>query len=540
MTPEPVNYPGAVFDPERVDLVLSVFQRLRHTQGQWAGRPLRPDPWQICYILAPIFGWVSLNTDETDPLIEPFYSRIIRKAWVEVPRKNGKTTLAGGVAAYLTTADGEPGAQVYAVAAGTRQAKYCFDPVKAIAEKSPDLSPYVRITTERIHHTPSGSFFTAVSSIAQLLHGANVHGAIVDEVHVHKNGDVIDAVETGMGARRQPLMLLITTADDSRQDTVYDQRRRRIEQLADGVFSDPSTFGVVWAADKEANAFRESTWKASNPGYGVSPTRTFMKSAALQAQQSPANLSNFLRLHLNRRTKQETVYLEMAAWDDCSREFTEEDLAGQLCYGGLDLSNTSDLCALCWVFPQEDKSYRAIWRLWVPEGGPTPANGLYSLNRRTSGNAQAWVDQKFLTATPGNVADYEYIKKQIKEDLTKFRVKELGYDPWNASTVVAELAADGVPMVEVRQGFASMSAPTKELQKLTRGGPTDPRFYHGTNPVVRWTVDNFAVDMDPQGNVKPARDKASDKIDPVVAAIIALNSAIRNAEPEYDILESVR
>lgn len=538
MTPEPVNYPGAVFDPERVDLVLSVFQRLRHTQGQWAGRPLRPDPWQICYILAPIFGWVALNTDELDPLIPPFYSRIIRKAWIEVPRKNGKTTLAGGIAAYMTTADGEPGAQVYAVAAGTRQAKYCFDPVKAIAMKSPDLAPYVRITTERIHHTPSGSFFAAVSSIAELLHGANVHCAIVDEVHVHKNGDVLEAVETGMGARRQPLMLCITTADDSRQDTVYDQRRRRIEQLAEGIFEDSSTFGVIWAAEPEQNAFRETTWKSSNPGYGVSPTRTFMKSAALQAQQSPANLSNFLRLHLNRRTKQEVVYLEMGAWDASEIEFDESDLEGKVCYGGLDLSNTSDLCALCWVFPWEG-GFRAIWRLWVPEGGPQPANGLYALNRRTSGNAQAWVDQGFLKVTPGNVADYDFIKEQILTDLKSFKVRELAYDPWNATQVVSDLMANDAPMIEHRQGFASMSAPTKEMQKLTRGGPNDPRFFHSKNPVVRWTVDNFAVEMDAQGNVKPSRAKASDKIDPVVAAIMGLNSAIRNAEPDYKLEDSV-
>ncbi|PZR71726.1 MAG: terminase [Candidatus Dormiibacter spiritus] len=533
LTPEPTDYPGAVFDFDRVDLVRDVFQCLRHTQGEWAGRPLKPDPWQVAYILAPVFGWVAPN--DAGQLV-----RIIRKVHIEVPRKGGKTTLAGGIATYLTCADGEQGAQVYAVATGKQQARYCFDPVKAIAEKSPDLGPFVKITADRIVHTSSASYFAVVASIADLLHGANVHGAIVDELHVHKDGKLVEAVETGMGARQQPLMVTITTADDSRQTTVYAQRRERIEQLARGAFKDPSTFGVIWAADPKALAgdleypFQESTWRRANPGYGISPTRRFMVDAAAQARQSPANLASFLRLHLNLRTKQDTRYLDLGAWDANLGEVSEESLTGCECYGGLDLASTGDLCALCWDFPDGEGGHRALWRLWIPEGGSSPPTGLVSLDLRTAGSASIWARQGLLTVTPGNVADYSYIRNAINQDRARFSVQELAYDPWNSTQLVNDLLADGAPMVQVRQGFASMSPPTKELQRLLLEG--SGRYLHGANPAVRWQVDNFAVEMDAAGNVKPSRKNASDKIDAVVSALMALDRAMRHegaGEPAF-------
>ena len=511
MTLEPRDYPGAVFDPERVDRVLNVFSRLRHTQGEWAGRPLNPDPWQVAYLLAPVFGWVAPDERGTS-------ARIIRKVWVEIPRKGGKTTLAGGIAAYLTTADGEPGAQVYAVAAGKQQARYCFDPVKAIATKSPDLGPHVRITADRIIHTASSSYFTVVSSIAELLHGANVHGAIIDELHVHKDGALVEAIETGMGARRQPLMVSITTADESRQTTVYAQRHERIEQLARGAFKDASTFGVIWAADPADDPFLEATWRKANPGFGISPTRRFMVDAAAQAQQSPANLASFLRLHLNIRTKQDVRYLDLKAWDRNRADFSEPDLAGLECYGGLDLASTKDLTALCWDFPDADGGHRAIWRLWLPE------DELADFNRRTAGAGSVWVRQGWLKLTPGNAVDYGFIRQVINEDRAKFGVRELAIDRWNSSQIVTDLQGDGLTVIPMGQGFASMSSPTKELQRLILQGC----YHHRGDSAVRWQVDNFAVEMDAPGNVIPSKKKAADKIDALAAAIMALDRAIRH------------
>src|SRR5690242_19265622 len=206
-TPEPRTVKGARFDPERVDKVLAAMKHLRHTKGQWAGQPLVPDPWQVAYVLAPVFGWVRLTDGG-------LWARIVTSLYVDVPRRNGKTTLSGGIAMYLTAADGEDGAEVYALAAGKEQARKTFDPVKAIAEKSPAVGPNVKCLADKIVHKRSVSFFQVVSSVADLMHGANVHGAIIDELHVHKKPDLVETVETGTGSRHQPLVTIITTADE--------------------------------------------------------------------------------------------------------------------------------------------------------------------------------------------------------------------------------------------------------------------------------------------------------------------------------------
>jgi phage terminase large subunit-like protein len=513
LTPDASVVPGAMFDPARVDRVLQALSLLRHTQGKWAGRPLRPDPWQVAYIIAPVFGWVRQN-DDGDIV------RVVRSLYVDIPRKNGKTSIAGGLAVYLTCADDEPGAQVLAVAAGKDQARYCFDPIKALAEKSPALAPYCRPTASRVVHVPTSSYFAVVSSLADLLHGANVHGAIIDELHIHKTPDVVEAVETGTGSRRQPLVITITTADDGRQGTIYARKRERIEQLARGALTDPSVYGVVWAADPEAEGydpFDEATWAVANPGYGISPTREYLRSAAAEAQQSPAQLAIFLRLHLGIRTKQQTKYLDLGAWDANQAALDEAALAGRQCFGGLDLASTSDLCALCWDFPDWEGGHEAIWRLWAPEAA------LQALDRRTAGQASVWVRDGWLTLTEGNVVDYGHIRQQVNRDRAAFLVRGIAYDRWNATQLVTDLMGDGATMIPAGQGFSAMNGPTKELQRLLLDG----RYRHGPNACLRWQVDNFAVEMDASGNVKPSKAKAGDKIDGLVASVMALDQVMR-------------
>lgn len=520
-TPSPREAPGAMFDPERVDQVLRAFHLLRHTQGKWAGKPLDPDPWQVAYILAPVFGYVRWD-DEAEG-----YVRIVRKLYVEVPRRNGKTTLSGGIAVYLMAGDGEAGAQVYAVATNERQARFTFDPIRQIAERAPALKGNVKAFTKKITHPASGSYFTVVSSIAEAMHGANVHGAIIDELHVHKTPDLVETVETGTGSRRQPLVVTITTADDSRQGSIYDRKRGYVEQLARGALHDPDTYGVVWGADPEADPFSEDTWRAANPGYGVSPSAAYLRGAAAEAKQSPADLAKFQRLHLGLRTKQETKYLQLEDWDRNASMVDERRLAGREAYGGLDLSATSDLTSLCWLFPDDERGgFDALWRVWTPE------ERLKNLDKRTAGEASVWVRQGLLHTTPGNVVDYDFIKAQIERDMDAFDVRSLGYDPWNASQLTNDLMELGAPMVKVRQGFATMSPPTKELQRLLLAGTAEkPLLRHGGNACVRWQVDNFAVAMDPAGNCKPAKDKAGDKIDAVAALITALSEAMTREAP---------
>jgi phage terminase large subunit-like protein len=519
-TPEPGEVlDEAVFDPGRVDRLLQSFGLLVHTQGRWAGRPLKPDPWQVAYYLAPVFGWVRFDEDAQ------VWVRVIRTAEADLSRKNGKTTLAGGVATYLTCADGEMGAQVLAVAASKDQAQYCFRPVKQIAESSPALKPHVKAMATRIVHTMSGSYFAVVASVGDLLHGANVHGAVIDELHVHKTRDVVDAVETGTGARTQPLIVIITTPDEGRPGTIYAEKREYLEKLARKVIVDPSFYGVVWGFDSEReladlglSPFDEAAQKVANPGYGISPTKAFLEAEALKAQESPANLARYLRLHLGIRTKQTTRYIRLDDWDRCPKDpIDEATLAGRDCHGGLDLASVSDLTALCWLFPDpEAGSYTGVWRFWLP------SDALEDLNRRTAGAADTWVRDGWLHLTPGAVLDTGAVSLQIDTDAQTFAVKTLGYDRWGASEVTRKASDAGMTLVPIGQGYASLSAPLKELLRLVLVG----RLNHGGNPVLRWCVDNLAVAMDPAGNVKPDKAAAADKIDGVAALVNALKECM--------------
>ena len=514
-TPEPVGADGAKFDPARVDHVLRVFSHLRHTQGEWAGRPLKPDPWQVAYFIAPVFGWV--REDDHGQLV-----RIIRRATMDVPRKNGKTTTAGGIAIDLTTADDESGAQVYALAAGKDQARFCFDPVKALAEQAPALKPHVRALANRIVHPRTASFFAVVASVADLMHGANVHGAIVDELHVHKKPDLLHAVESGTGSRRQPLIVVITTADDGRPETIYAKRRERLEDLADGVLEDPTVYGVIWAADEDDDPFVERTWKKANPGYGISPTRAFMESAALEARQSPTDQAKFLRLHLGIRTSMDGAkYLKPDEWIACKAEVDLDALKAHAVFGGLDLSSTTDLAGMALVFPEDDGTYTFAWHFWVPK------EGIAERERRDRVPYRQWVKQGFITATDGDVTDYDRMRKDIGEWRARLpRLKQMGFDPWNATQLVGQLKQDGFDMIEVPQTLTRLTDPTKELQRLVIA----KRLRHDGNPVVKWMANNTVTRSDINGNIRPDKKASADRIDGIVAAIMALDQVLRVPE----------
>jgi phage terminase large subunit-like protein len=510
-TPEPgeLGMPGVRFDPERVDKVVKSFGLLRHTKGKWSGAPLRPDPWQVAYILAPTFGWVRWDEDAER------FVRVIRELYVDIPRKNGKSTLLGGIAIYMTAADGESGAEVIAAATTTAQAGFVFAPVKAMCDKAPALKGHLKAYAGKIVHPASSSYFQAISSVADAQHGANIHCAVIDELHVHKSPDLVDTLETGTGSRDQPLVAAITTADDGRPGTIYERKRKRVEQLAARLLTDATTYGVVFAAEADDDPFAEATMRKANPGFGISPTRAYLVKEAAKAKDSPADLAKYQRLHLGLRTKQETRYLQLGPWDETAGMVDELKLAGKACHGGLDLASVNDITALCWDFPDGDR-HEAIWRFWLPE------DRLIDLNRRTAGNAADWVKQGFLRTTPGNVIDNDFIVAAILKDADRFDVQTLGYDRWGATDVVRRLTDEGVTCVPIGQGYSSLSSPLKELLRLVLAG----RYQHGGNPVMRWMVDNLAVRMDPAGNVKPDKATAADKIDGVAAAVNALKECM--------------
>ena len=525
-TPEPRDYPGAIFDPAKVDRVISGLRRLRHTKGKWAGLPLNPDPWQVAYFIAPVFGWVAPDDDGK-------YLRIIHNAMLDVPRKNGKTSIAAGIAIYLAFADGERGAEVLAVAGSRDQAGNAYRPAKLIAEKSPALrAAGVRPLVAQLVRESDGSFFKAVASVGDLIHGANIHAAIVDELHIHKTSDVLDSVESGTGARSQPLVIIITTPDDGRPNSVYASKRGYIEKLASGTLKNPRQYGVIFAADESDDPFIEATWRKANPGYGVSPTAAFLEGESRRAQDSPATFARFQRLHLGIRTRQATRYILLSEWDRNAGMVAEGKLLGRVAYGGLDLGNTSDLTSLCWIFPDASGGHDVLWRFWAPE------DRIADLDKRTANSATAWRRQGLLRVTPGNVTDYEWVQQQIMADLKAFRAVELGFDPWNATDLVNRLNGDGAPMTQVRQGYASLSPPLKEVKRLLMEGTTEkPMLRHGGNPITRWMIDNLAVAMDPSGNVKPDRSQASDKIDGVSALVTGMARAMFHQPPKTSAYE---
>lgn len=519
-TPEPRAVRGAVFDPALVDAVIAALRCLRHTQGKWAGRPLEPDAVQVAYVIAPIFGWVRPRGGRM--------VRIIRDAYVEMPRKGAKTTLISGLAMVLAFADGEAGAQVILGAASRDQAGQAYRPLVAVARSSRVLlDAGVKALRAQIEQESSGSTIKAVSSRGDLAHGANVSAGLVDELHVHRSPDLLEAIESGTGAREQPLVFIITTADDGQTTSVYAQRRRLIEQLAERTLKAPTMYGVVFAADESDDPFAESTWAKANPLYPVTPSREFMQAAADKAQANPAALASFLRLHLGIRAKMGKAFFDLTKWDRNASLLDEDALAGREAFGGLDLASVSDLTALVWLFPNHP-GYDVLCRFWMPE------EALPALDAATARSASGWVKDGWITLTPGDVTDYDFIKAQLLRDLDTFDVQGIGFDRWNSSQLVIDLQAEDAPMEKVGQGVLSLSAPLKELNRLVLTGTAEaPMLRHGGNPVLRWMADNLRPYMDAAGNIKPDKARSMNKIDGISAATTALFVAMNN-EPQIE------
>lgn len=527
--PSPRTVPGAMFDPARVDKVIKALSALKHTKGRWAGRPLKPAAIQVAYIIAPIFGWVR-PADGEEKKKHPRMVRIIREAYVEMPRKGAKTTLSSGLGVYLAFGDGEPGAEVIFGAASRDQAGQSFKPVAALVKASPMMQRAgVKARAHDIVQALTSSELKVVSSRGDLAHGANVHGALVDELHVHKNDGLLEAIETGTGARDQPLVMIITTADDGQTTTVYAEKRSYIERLAKGVLKSPSRYGVVFAASANDDPFAETTWKKCNPLYPETPSRAYMQAQAEKAASSPIQLESFLRLSLGIRSKASKAFFSLTKWDANASMVDELKIRGYRCYGGLDLATTRDITALVWLFPAEDGTYDVLPRFWVPE------ESLVDLDARTSRNASGWVQKGWLKVTPGDVTDYNFIKKQILKDSTNFEIDTLGYDGWNSSQLVLDLDQAGVPVARVPQTVSALSAPLKELERLVlRGTTAEPLLRHGGHPVLRWMADNTRVYQDSNGNIKPDKEKSTEKIDGISALNMAMALCMGNEDQVVD------
>jgi phage terminase large subunit-like protein len=306
---------GATFDVARVKRALKALSAFRHTKGRWAGLPLSLTggglaPWQVVWIIAPVFGWVRYD-DEAGQVV-----RVVRAVWVEIPRKNGKSTIIAGVLNVLFVADDEPGAEVYAAAASLEQAGRIYDDAKRMILTAAAARKRVEILKAVMRDRTRQGIFRVLSRVAETAHGLNVSAAGIDEIHVHKSRALIDAIETGTGARAQPLVIFITTADEAVEGSIYDEKHAYTEKVSSGIVDDPSHYGVIWAAEDTDDPHDEATWRKANPGLGVSPTLAYIRKESEKARTTPSYFPTFCRLHLNRRTRAQRRLIDLKKWGD--------------------------------------------------------------------------------------------------------------------------------------------------------------------------------------------------------------------------------
>lgn len=483
---------------------------LVHCDGEWANKPFILLPWQSDMV-SRLFG--TINEDG---------SRQYRTCYCEIPRKNGKSETAAAIALFLLFADEEPGAQVYGAAGDRDQASIVFRVAAEMVRRAPVLAKRAQVvdSVKRIAVPATASFYRAIPADAAGSHGFNASGVVVDEVHVQPNRDLIDVLNTSTGARRQPLSFYITTAGYDKQSICWELHDYACK-VRDRVIDDPSFLPVLYAAGEQDDWKAEATWRAANPSLGQTVKLEYLERECKRAQEVPAYENTFRRLHLNQWTAQETRWLPVDKWDACKGEIDWEQYRGRRCYAGLDLSSTTDLSAFALLFPEEDGSCVVRAWHWMPE------EAMAERERRDRVPYSLWARQGWITPTPGNVVDYDYIEAQLADLAEQYEIAECGYDPWNAMQLVLWLQDKGMEMVPVRQGFASLSAPTKELEKLVLGR----RLRHDGNPLLRWEVDCVTVASDPAGNVKPVkpeRIKSAGRIDGVAALVDAIFATIRH------------
>ncbi|MFD4833757.1 terminase large subunit [Streptomyces uncialis] len=510
--------PGAYFDVAAARRAIKAIERFRHTKGRWGGTRLKLSPWQKVWIIAPVFGWLAYDPELGRAV------RVIRSAWIEVPRKAGKSTLSSGIGLVLLLADREIGAEVYAAAGSLPQAERVFDDAKRMALTSRAVRGRVDVLRGVIKVPRTGGVFRALSKIAETAHGLNVSGAIVDEVHVHKRRDLIDAIETGTGARDQPLIIYITTADEGTEGSIYDEKHTYTRRCAEDIVNDPAHYGVIWAADEKDDPYAESTWRKANPGLGVSPSLAYMRREAAKAKSTPSYFATFCRLSLNRRMRSASRWLTISLWDENDGTVDETRFRGRRAWGGVDLSAVSDLSA--WVLAVESRTPGAeldiISRFWLPE------ERADELEQQLQVPIRQWAADGLLTLTEGDAIDYDAIERQIVADCRRLDVQRISYDRMFAGQLVQriERKTRGVDVVPVAQTYLGMSPGCKELERLLREG----RIRHGGHPVLRWNASVVEVYRDGNDNmrpVKPDRDKSTARIDGVVAAVMALDGYVR-------------
>jgi phage terminase large subunit-like protein len=494
------------FDVKAAEKICAFIECLPNIKGKWGGSALVLGPWQ-CFILCVVFGWLRVDNGK----------RRFRTAYNEFPRKQGKSTLTSGIGLYLLTEDAEEGAEVYSAATTRDQARIVFADAQAMARRTPDLREHygLAVNAHNINVLRTSSKFEALSSEGDTLDGLNVHGALIDELHAHKTRAVWDVIETATGAREQSLLWAITTAGSNKTGICYEQRTY-VTRLLEGVFADETYFGVIYTIDDDDDWTLESSWRKANPNYSVSVMADDFARLAQKAMQMPAAVNNFLTKRLNVWVNADAGLFDMKAWQECGDpKLRPDDLAEYPCYIGVDLGFVDDIAAVVKVFMRDGVPH-VFGRYYLPE--ETVAD---SRNSQYSG----WHRMGRIIGTDGNVTDEERIIDDLADDLSKYDIKELAFDPYNALKITNPLLKRGVPesrLLAFPQTVGMMSPATEGLMKRIRAR----EIRHDGCPVMSWSLSNVVGHFDAKDNVYPKKERPENKIDPAIALIMATSRAL--------------
>jgi phage terminase large subunit-like protein len=494
------------------------FSLLPHSKGKWAGKPFELSPWED-FIIRSIFGWLWIETN----------FRRFRIAYVCVPKKNGKSTLAAGIGNYLLVADEEPGAEIYTAATKMDQARIIHSEAIRMVKNS-ELREVVSVYKDNLSIDETASKYVPLGADAGTLDGLNTHGALIDELHAHKKRHLFDTLKTSMVARDQPLMFCITTAGTDRHSVCYEQHEYA-SKLLRRVFEDDRFFAYISTIDKKDDWTDIKSLEKANPNWGVSVNVELVKADLETAKRTPSAQNSFKRFHLNIWVQQVIRWLDVDKWKAQGSVVDVESLLGKPCYGGLDLASVSDMTAWVMAFPareisnEYDEEEVFLWmRFWCPEERLEDVSNIYAEHY------QNWAKEGFLTTTPGDALDYNQVKKDVLEDCKRFNVVSINIDRlFHGYQLSSELQEELEGVTEVYgmgQGYLSMTTPSKELERRYR----DKKIHHGNNPVLLWMADNVAISQDPAGCIKPNKDKSQGKIDGIVAAIMALDRLMKSGQ----------